>query len=941
MNDPRVVGAAFYTTKVIPDSYQNIGTPRDIITLDDDSMWYVDSQNFRIIKVNSSGQILRTVGREGNGEGEFEAMPTSITKDNDGNLYVSTLHKIYKFDFNGGYLASWGTFGGGVGEISEPRAIHYSAHGDFLVLSNSSNNRVSIFSKSGSLVREFGSLGTGDGQFDAPHGLTTDTNGNIYVVDTNNQRVQVFSEIGDFMFKFGSGDVGDYQFVFPKDVALLSSGDILVTSQNAPLVKKFNSAGVYETQWGTSGTASDQFLNPEYLTIANDDSVWVTDWNQKRIQHFSNAGAYIGKLGNSGQNAGFFTNPLSSDYDSLGNLYVLDSTGRVQKFGTDGSYLSTLIASGVVGDSAYHLKIQPITNNILVSCDVSVKVFDPSGTLISSIGTQGINGGAAGDGDFNQARGMVFDTLGYLYVADLFNNRVQKFDLTHLSDVDFATTYSGGYITKWNTMTYVEHLAIDDADYIYVAPNDSVEENLFTIPVNKYNTSGVLQSTILDEYGVEASQYYQIGGLVVGDDGKIYVADKYFNRIQVYDSAGLYLESIASSGSGLDQYDSMLDPKINPVDGSLTVVDSRNHRIQILTTGVKIHNLISSADVINVDDSHSLVSSTVNPSVPEASSINAEMYFGDYIVSDFVVDLSSDRNWISVNAIVLPNESKSLVVDLNPTDAPGVSATHSLFVVKQNGQTGVRVCTTATSIADVTDGCTGYNLAQGDPNLSVVSVGAVSYWKIDGLTGTGAYSVTDTSPTPSPSSNPSSGNSNGGGSSGSSNNNQGESCTAGSINEKVDLFQINTTTSTATLYFAPLPTTNHYFISFSTKPWAEEYGAEVELAREGVQKFTVNLLKPNTQYYFKVRGREGCKVGQWSGIVRAVTMAKNRRGLGIFYKNSPVSPSTRNATVRNKSVVAPVKNTETIQVDTTPKPTPVAIDPVVSRRCVKFLWWCI
>lgn len=936
------VRAAYYATKIIPSSYENIGTPRDVLMLSDGSMWYADSQNYRIVKIDSNGDIVRTVGRQGSDDGEFLTTPLSITRDNDGYLYVCDLQKIYKFDQYGGFIEAWGSYGSGAGQISEPSSIHYSAHGDNLVVSNSANNRITVFSTSGVLVREFGSAGTGEGEFDSPHGLTTDSGGNIYVVDSNNHRVQIFSEVGTFIREFGSSGAGNYQLVYPKDVELLTTGEIIVTSQNAPLIKKFSATGVYIAEWGTNGTESDQFVSPEYLTRASDDSLWVTDWNQKRLQHFSSDGIYLGKIGNSGASSGVFTNPYDFDYDTSGNMYVLDRTGRVQKFDANGSYVETVIAAGNVGDGAYHIKIDPDTSYILVSSEPTVKVFQNNGTFIAAIGTQGINGAASGSGDFNQARGMVIDSNGYLYVADLFNNRIQKFDLTHLSDPDFATTYNGGYVLEWTTMSLVEYLAIDGSDHIYASAPESVEENGFALQVIKYTSSGVDQGVFLDEYGVDPGQYYKISGLSIDSNNQLYVSDNYFNHILIYDSAGVYQETIGSSGGDIDQYDEAKSAKINPLDQSLAVVDRNNHRVQILTTGVKIRNLITSADVINATNSASLVRMSVNPTIPEVSELNAEMYFGNYIVSDFIVDLTNDRDWTNVNAIMLPEESRSLIVNLNPTDAPGVSSTHSLFVVKQVGQSSVRVCSSATTIAEVTSGCSGYTLQQGDPSLSVVSVGAVEYWKVSGLTGTGAISVAEENPSPSLSSTPTptssnssaSGSGGGGGSSSSS-------CEAALIKEIPDLFQINMTDTTANLYFTPLPTTNRYYVSFSTKPSAEDYGTEIELAREGVQNYKVFLLKPKTTYYFKVRGSNGCRSGDWSGIMSVTTKPKNGMGVTIYYRyGATASRSTAAKKMVIKNVVKPTDTPNYVrEMESTRAPR---IEEVkAEKKCLKILWWCI
>ena len=90
-----------------------------------------------------------------------------------------------------------------------------------------------------------------------------------------------------------------------------------------------------------------------------------------------------------------------------------------------------------------------------------------------------------------------------------------------------------------------------------------------------------------------------------------------------------------------------------------------------------------------------------------------------------------------------------------------------------------------------------------------------------------------------------------------------------------DLFQIDTTTNNATLYFSPVNNISKYYISYSTNPSAEEHGAEITLGDEGVQNFTVNLLSPASIYYFKVRGQNGCMPGDWSDIKSATTKTKN------------------------------------------------------------------
>ena len=55
------------------------------------------------------------------------------------------------------------------------------------------NNRVQVFSPGGRFLWNWGSRGSGDGQFNSPVNIAVDASGNVYVIDAYNHRVQVFS----------------------------------------------------------------------------------------------------------------------------------------------------------------------------------------------------------------------------------------------------------------------------------------------------------------------------------------------------------------------------------------------------------------------------------------------------------------------------------------------------------------------------------------------------------------------------------------------------------------------------------------------------------------------------------------------------------------------------------------------------------------------------
>ncbi len=184
-----------------------------------------------------------------------------------------------------------------------------------------------------------------------------------------------------------------------------------------------------------------------------------------------------------------------------------------------------------------------------------------------------------------------------------------------------------------------------------------------------------------------------------------------------------------------------------------------------------------------------------------------------------------------------------------------------------------------------------------------------------------------------------------------------------------DLFQINANKTTAKLFFTPISNTNIFYISYSTNPSAEEHGAQITLGTDGVQNFTVQLLKAKTTYYFKVRGQNGCMPGSWSNSMLVNTQARFVSKAVPFYENGSQKPyavplpvpkktvkkTTKVNTVQAAPSQAPVVNTtqeapsqapvvnttQPVPVEspvtnyTQPIPTPT---PAPKKTC--FLWWC-
>src|SRR5919106_1489484 len=88
-------------------------------------------------------------------------------------------------------------------------------------------------------VLKWGTLGSGDGQFDNPNGIAVDSIGNVYVADAANRRIQKFDSNGNFLLKWGTSGGGDGQFRAPIGVVAAAFGNVYVTEQVGHRVQKF------------------------------------------------------------------------------------------------------------------------------------------------------------------------------------------------------------------------------------------------------------------------------------------------------------------------------------------------------------------------------------------------------------------------------------------------------------------------------------------------------------------------------------------------------------------------------------------------------------------------------------------------------------------------------------------------------------------------------
>ena len=142
------------------------------------------------------------------------AWPHGIFVDPDNNVWVTDAvgfgpdpegigHTVTKFSPEGEILmrlGKEGVAGDNTELLRKPNDVVVAPNGDIFVADGhrpGSNDRIVKFDKYGKYLMEWGSTGTGPGQFDEPHALTMDSQGRLFVGDRYNSRVQIFTQDGE------------------------------------------------------------------------------------------------------------------------------------------------------------------------------------------------------------------------------------------------------------------------------------------------------------------------------------------------------------------------------------------------------------------------------------------------------------------------------------------------------------------------------------------------------------------------------------------------------------------------------------------------------------------------------------------------------------------------------------------------------------------------
>jgi len=281
------------------------------------------------------------------------------------------------------------------------------------------------------LALSWGEKGSGPGQLNDPTGIAV-TNTEVFVSDARNGRIQVFDHEGKFKREFGATGDGIGELGRPMNLTIHDE-KLYVPEYMNDRIQVFSLAGEPLEIIGEPGEGPGRFNTPGGVAVADNGDLFVTDFYNQRVQHLRADGSFVKQWGTTGETAkgaGEFTYPTDVALADDGTLYVADGYGnRVQVFGAGGDFLRKWggpFALGLYGPfkgwftTATSIAIGP-EGNVFVAdfYNDRIQKFTAQGDYLTAFGSVPDNPGHTG-------MAVAIGSDGTVWSVNFADNRVEK-----------------------------------------------------------------------------------------------------------------------------------------------------------------------------------------------------------------------------------------------------------------------------------------------------------------------------------------------------------------------------------------------------------------------------------------------------------------------------------------------------------------------------------
>jgi len=256
--------------------------PHDVFTGPSGHVVLLD--HYRVKTYDESGVLLSSWGSIGTNSGDLNE-PSGLTVDADGDVLVADTNNnaIKRFSATGQIKAAW-TGGTGLDALFHPQDV-VTGPDHLVYVTEPLRSRIRVLTYGGVPVR---SWKTDDLDASEPMSLALAGDGTLYVGVEGIGKIQHYDPEGTLLDEFGSRGSGDGQFLSAAGLAVTDDAVYVVDAQ-LDRVTVYSRGGAFLYHFGTGGTKDGEFSQPEGVALASDGAVFVVDTGNRRVQKFAAA----------------------------------------------------------------------------------------------------------------------------------------------------------------------------------------------------------------------------------------------------------------------------------------------------------------------------------------------------------------------------------------------------------------------------------------------------------------------------------------------------------------------------------------------------------------------------------------------------------------------------------------------------------------------------
>jgi gliding motility-associated-like protein len=415
--------------------------------------------------------------------------------------------------------------------------------------------------------------------FNAPLDVAIDSNGFVYVVDTDNHCIKKISPAGEVSIYAGSlGSNGDAigsrtnaRFNSPTGIDIDDEDNLYVVDSDNGLIKKITAAGEVSLIAGKSGQhastdgspANASFFYPFGIAVDASKNIYITEPNNHTIRKIDSNGNVTTIAGTSGNNYDYYNDeygtnaildtPLAIEVDTSGLIYFSEPEfNQLRIIDTNNNNKVSIIIRGASDEADYYTKIYGIVANengniMLATSDGITTLNKMKGIvdflIVGSFWDQGyVDDENKNNVEFSSPRGMAIDASGNIFIADTGNNAIRKIFSGQIK----LTGDTTGHVGNHNVVLKGE------ASYEYgpESENGGTVEQSFTISVIGKPSVNTVAATSITPSGVTLNgDVTSDGNATITERGFVYALTRDDDSPTIAEANGTTVIKVTQTGT--------------------------------------------------------------------------------------------------------------------------------------------------------------------------------------------------------------------------------------------------------------------------------------------------------------------------------------------------------------------------------------------------------